>query len=137
MPQFEGYTNQATDASVQVNFSQILLQSAMYLDTNKNYGKVSPFSNSDLCEEKGTFFADRVVDSAIDTVEGLSGNKATCVLGDKGRSFAISLPLISDDSKSFCIDSGGLNGVFSHRESAYVDRNGLAYCRGERSVLKI
>lgn len=97
------------DAAIKTNLSSIRSQSELYYDNNKNYGE-----DTSSCTAANTLFADANVTGAIASAENASTASSTCLADDgiagagtTATSWALSVPLKTDGTLSWCADSTG------------------------------
>ncbi len=109
---FEKNTGSASikgkDASMKANLSNIRASAELFYDINSSYGKTLTLG---VCKKTtGTLFADTNIAKALDSATENNIISATCVANGtsgKATSYAISVPLPSDKTYSWCIDSQG------------------------------
>jgi type II secretory pathway pseudopilin PulG len=103
------------DVAIQQNLDQIRTASVIYRDNHGNYGAID--SNTTGCDSASDFFVYQPVRDSISAVKKLSDNTAVCLLGDTtlqgfiANSWAISVHMKSDSSKSLCVDNRGLSKI--------------------------
>ncbi len=91
------------DAAIKADLDSIRKQVGLYFDDNTHYG-------SDAADCTTGIFTDPVIVSAITHAESVSGATATCVSDDSdpaagtATSWAISVPLKTDGTVSWCVD---------------------------------
>jgi len=98
------------DAGVKSNLASIRTQAAVYYDDNNSYGTVLAAAT---CAGQAGLFADSNVSAAIDSAESAGGGNATCAAGSAdvtitvASSWAVAVPLKSDATVYWCVDSAG------------------------------
>ena len=99
------------DAAIKGDLSGIRSQAGIYYDTNLNYGADVADGN---CATVGSLFLDSNITQALAHASQVSGGAAECyaddgdvVVGTTADSWAISVPLKTNTSLSWCIDSTG------------------------------
>jgi prepilin-type N-terminal cleavage/methylation domain-containing protein len=104
------------DAAIQSDLNTISTQSAIYMNNNGSYGNDVPTTN---CFAAGSLFVDPVIASAIAGAQTQSGTVAATCLADDGvatvgtaaTAFAVSVPLKTDPTHSWCVDSNGFSNI--------------------------
>jgi len=107
--------DKGNDAAVKANLANIRAQAEIFYDDatqgNQTYG-----TESATCSTAGSLFASNPVSDAIASAETASGGSAACTSSDKtttpaldATSWAIQVPLKSDSTKYWCVDSGGIS----------------------------
>ncbi len=101
--------SKGNDAAVKANLSTVITQSAIYYDTNNNYGTAA--ATSCTAPAGAIFAADSQIAAAIAAAEAANGttNSLTCLQSAAGGAWAVSSPLLSGGF--FCIDSTGKKGT--------------------------
>lgn len=113
--------SKGADAAIKSDLTSVKTQVQMYYDANGSYG-----ADVDACNA-GMFSGDAVVAEAITAARTASGPAvaATCfaddalaAVGTAATSWAVSVPLKSTPTKSWCVDSTGaskeITGVALH-----------------------
>lgn len=95
------------DAAMKSYLSSIRASAEIFYDKSANYGK--NFALGRCSKTTGTLFAEKDVAKALDMATENNISSATCVVtsSTKGGAYAISVPLPSDNTYSWCIDSTG------------------------------
>ena len=112
--------SKGSDAAIKSNLSTVLIQSAIYYDTNMNYGTNAAAAGptTAACSLAGSMFVlDTNVKAAIAQADQAAGgtagtlSKTTCSIGATGSSqaWAVYVPLYNNTGSNtgFCIDSTG------------------------------
>jgi hypothetical protein len=99
----EGAQMKGKDAAVKSNINSIRASAELYYDSNNSYGKT--FSLGSCKKTAGTLFSDSYVSKALDAATENNISSATCVANPTG--YAVSVPLPSDKTYSWCVDSQG------------------------------
>lgn len=92
------------DAAIKADLDSLRKQASLYFDENSNYGP-------DAVDCTSGIFVDPVIANAIIHAETVSTATATCVSDDAdpaagtATSWAVSVPLKTDSTVSWCIDS--------------------------------
>lgn len=115
------------DVAIQQNLESIRTAGIIYRSDYGNYGTISGAD----CDTTN-FFVHKPVKDAIVAVRAIHNSPGTCLLGDSApgtlgliaKSWAVSFPLVSNNS-SWCVDSKGrsVSGV------AIIDPNDVATCQ--------
>lgn len=98
------------DAAIKADLDGIRKQAGIYYDENTNYA-------ADASDCTSGIFADPVIANAISHAETASGAAATCVSDDTdpavgtATSWAVSVPLKTDGTTSWCVDSSEAVGL--------------------------
>lgn len=102
-----------SDAAIKANLNTIRTQAEVYLDnsTAKTYGTATPAAAG--CNYANTLFADQTISSAVQAATTASGGTATadrrCAVGVNGATWAVSVPLKQDATRSQCMDNTGIS----------------------------
>jgi hypothetical protein len=97
----------AKDAAVKANINSIRASAELFYDDNAGYGK--SFALGSCKKTAGTLFADSYVVTALENATDKNISSATCVVKGTGlkAAYAVSVPLPSDKTYNWCIDSVG------------------------------
>lgn len=90
------------DEAIKSSISSVRAAAELYYDFKNSYGN---FSLGPCKKTAGTVFADSYVSQSLDSATYYNVSSATCVA--KSTSYAISVPLPSDKTYSWCVDSQG------------------------------
>ncbi|MEI6042648.1 MAG: hypothetical protein WCQ00_03745 [bacterium] len=108
-----GARSKGQDAAIQSSLSNMRAQAELIYDnstSSKNsYGK-NPFGFGVCKQTAGTLFGDKVMFSLINQATNNDPSKATCVsMGMLGKvdAWALSAPMASDNTFSWCVDNTG------------------------------
>lgn len=99
------------DAKIKAELSGIRVQSQIYYDTNKSYGDALALGACNTAIAGTIFFDDTKVSDMI-TAAGNASNggglaSGVCITTAIPDAFAISVPLNTDNTLSWCVDSTG------------------------------
>lgn len=91
------------DAAVKANLANLRSQAALYYDENGNsYGTAGA-----SCTTAGSVFADSRVSEQVKAAENASGGGSVATCAGSPTRFAVSVPLRTDKTKSWCVDDSG------------------------------
>lgn len=91
------------DAAVKANLANLRSQAALYYDENGNsYGAAGT-----SCTTAGSVFADSRVTEQITAATNASGGGSVATCASSATKFAVSVPLRTDKTKSWCVDDSG------------------------------
>ncbi len=101
--------SKGSDAAIKANLANMRPQAEIYYDENNNYGTADYYDAAGACDTAGTgVFSDLTIRSAFAAAETASGSAAgVCAYVNTGGDWAVSMPLKSDNTKSWCVDSSG------------------------------
>ncbi len=102
-----------SDASIKSNLAGVRSQAEIFFDTNTHYG-----DDTADCTTTGTLFVDPNITAALSQASTTSGAAPTCYADDgntgagtTASSWAASVPLKTNPSNSWCVDSTGASGI--------------------------
>jgi hypothetical protein len=101
----DGARLKSKDAAMKAYLGSIMPTAEVFYDKSSSYGKT--FALGPCKKTAGTLFAEKDVAKALDMATENNISSATCVVtsSSKGGAYAISVPLPSDNTYSWCIDS--------------------------------
>ena len=99
------------DAAIKSNLANMRVQAEIYYDGTGAgaYGAALYYNNAGACDTAGTgVFSDTVIRSAFAAAETASGSVAgVCSVLANGSAWAVSMPLKTASTNSWCVDSTG------------------------------
>lgn len=97
------------DAAIKANLANMRPQAEMYYDPLGNYGTALYYDAAGACNTAGTgVFSDTTIRNGFAAAETASGSAAgVCSLLANGSAWAVSMPLKSVSTESWCVDSTG------------------------------
>ncbi len=116
---------EAHDVSIKANLASIKTSAELYYGSHNNYGVIS----GGTCATDEIFLYAPVA-NALKVADDSSDGSPLCVTGYNlsddtiATSWAVSVPLKSDPSKYWCVDSHGMSKIGSESRNP----NGEAYC---------
>jgi type IV pilus assembly protein PilA len=94
------------DAAIKSNLANTRAQAEIYYDNNGNYGTVAAVGNCSLANTM--FVVDTTIANAVTSAASASGGTAACLsLTGANAAWAISVPLRTNSTLSWCVDSTG------------------------------
>ena len=101
--------NKGADAAIKNNLANMRAQAEMYYDTNNNYGSALYYSADGTCDTAGTgVFSDTTIRNGFASAESASGSSnGVCSVTAGGVAWAVSMPLKTNSSNYWCVDSTG------------------------------
>ena len=107
--------NKGSDAAIKSNLMNLRSQAEIVYDTQGCYGDGAgacvAFSVGACATTADTIFADSNIAAAITSAGNASNGggmvSGTCVASASGAGWAVSVPLKTDTTKSWCVDSNG------------------------------
>jgi prepilin-type N-terminal cleavage/methylation domain-containing protein len=113
------------DAAIKSNLGTVLTQSAIYYDTNSNYGTANAaWGTGSKCQTASTLFGDPNVTgalSAADTAAGGTGSpesKTFCALNYTAGTWVVMTPLVTNSANAWCVDSTGKSEQMTYSSAA-------------------
>ena len=105
-----------SDAVVKSNLNNMRPQIALYYDSQTPQSYSGDVQDGDCSTAGSMFVNDTIISGAISGAQTASGGTATCfaddgdvAVGTAATSWAMSVPLKSDPTHSWCIDSTGVS----------------------------
>ncbi len=99
------------DGAIKANLNTIRSEIELYYLGSNSYG-VPAEASEGVCEATGQPFEDILnIRNAIASAESSSGEEAVCAVGPNGSSWAVSVPLASNSSTSWCVNDIGAGGL--------------------------
>lgn len=102
--------SKAADALIKSSLTSIRSQAQIYSDTNWNFGNDFAVATCNTAPS-GTVFNDakivKMLDSAGSQSNGTGAIRGYCVAALSPATYAVSMPLKTDSTKSWCVDSAG------------------------------
>lgn len=101
--------SKGADAAIKANLANMRAQAAIYYDTNNTYGAALYYDAAGACDTAGTgVFSDTTMRGAFAAAETSSGSATgVCSILADGSAWAVSMPLKSVSTNSWCVDSNG------------------------------
>ena len=113
----------AANTSIKSNLTTIRGQAELWYDDNGNkYGPVgTDAASADNCKLDNSMFADPTITAAINKAKESSGSATGILCGSNGTSYAASVPLKDDATKSWCVDnmSNSMEGIASYTSPTF------------------
>jgi prepilin-type N-terminal cleavage/methylation domain-containing protein len=107
--------SKADDSAVKSNLSQLARLAALYFNNYESYGSSA---NNTSCTQSGTIFTDTSVVNQIYAAQNASGGTAVCASSSGFSSkYAIAVPLKSNSSQYWCVDSSGNAKIITNTSS--------------------
>jgi len=106
---FQTARSKTIDSRTKEAVSSIRNQAAIYLSTNDTYGIQATSTGIANC--RNGIFGDARIQKSLASCESLSGGQVSCL--STGAFYSLSVPLKSDPTKSWCVDSLGGSRVIS------------------------
>lgn len=106
------------DSAIKEQFHSLRTQVSLYQIDTGNYGTADNTGNSASCTTAGSVFVNSKISELVTASEKSSGGQATCA-SDRSK-WAVSVPLATDATKSWCTDSTGF------ASEGYVDTEATA-----------